>query len=116
MNKKIVIIFIILPVVLFLLVFSAYYVYCRKMYNRQNQFPQNNYFSNPQDVEDFIEKSGPYTDKDLERIRNAEKDAYMYPEWDKSKCGEILIEIVPGDYWNPYVEVVDVYSSKTEIF
>lgn len=116
MKHKKVIMFILLVLAISLGVGLVYFLYCRSCYNRQMSVPQNNILSTPQEVDDFISESGPFSKENLKLIRDAEEEAYMYPEWDKKMVGNIYIEITSGNFWNPQMEIVKVVPTSGGLY
>ena len=116
MKRKMILFFLIVVLAIILGVGLMYYYYCRRCYNRQISMPQNNILSTPQEVDDFISAYGPFSEKDLQLIRDAEREAYMYPEWNKKMVGNIYIEVTPGEFWNPYMEITKVVPTSGGIY
>lgn len=116
MKHRTVISFFILVLVIVLGAGLTYYLYCRSCYNRQISITQNYILSTPQEVDDFLSKCGPFSKENLELIRTAEEEAYMYPEWDKKMVGNIYIEITPGNFWDPHMEIIKVVPTSGGLY
>lgn len=75
------------------------------------------YLNTPDEVEHFIEEYGPFSDEDMDLIIKAEEEARFIPEWENRGIdGLIYVEVSPGSFWDPRMEIEFILPTVIESF
>ena len=102
---------------LILLAGSIYVLYCNHYYQVQEEKKAAMYLNTPDEVEHFIEEYGPFCDEDMDLIIKAEEEARFIPEWEKRGIdGFIYVEVSPGSFWDPKMEIDFILPTVIESF
>ena len=103
--------------ILMIIAGSLYIFYCYHCYRNQEELKGAMFLDTPDEVDHFIEKYGPFCNEDMALITKAAEEARFIPEWEtRGVDGFIYVEVSPGSFWDPRMEIDFILPSVIESY